>query len=319
METAEFFKTSKVFIIAGKGGVGKTAVSAAMAFMCSKNKIKTTVVELDDNQGLLQYYNVKEPIGFSPTCVDQYLSLRVVTPDEALLEYLETHGFKRISKRLTSANLVEMVSTAIPGIKDILLLGKIKQLERTLMDEVIIVDAPATGHAITFLTSPKGLLASAKSGPVKDQAIDVLELLSDPKRCQVILVTIAEETPTNETIEAAFELEDKVGIRLGPVIVNALYPKVENLEKALATLDPNKDTELINAGYYYLQKYSLQMKYVKKLTDLLPLSYLFLPELFVSELSNEDIRLLANELENEIGHLYVKTSQDSDVLLARKD
>jgi anion-transporting ArsA/GET3 family ATPase len=317
MEPVEFFKTSHVFIVAGKGGVGKTTVVAAMALMCSQNQIKTTVIELDDTKALPSYYGVNEPIGFEPTIVDNYLSLRLITPDEALIEYLETHSLRRISKRLISAGLVEIVSTAIPGIKDILLLGKIKQLERVLTNEVIIVDAPATGHAITFLTSPKGLLESARSGPVRDQAKDVLDLLTDPKRCQVILVTIAEETPINETIEAAYQLEDKVGIRLGPVVINALYPEIDKLENAILSIDRAKYPELFNAGLYYRERFLLQEKYLQKFINMLPLSYLRLPELFVSELSTTEIRILADEMAKELSSMQLNVL-NQDIVITKK-
>ena len=146
---------------------------------------------------------------------------RRITPDDALLEYLADHGMGRISKRLVSSGALDVVSTAIPGIRDILVLGKIKQLERESGADLILVDAPATGHAMTFLSSAQGLLDAARSGPVRAQAADVVELLTDPERCQVALVTLPEEMPVNEVIEAAYQLEDKVGLTLGPVIVNA--------------------------------------------------------------------------------------------------
>src|SRR6185436_5738906 len=109
---------------------------------------------------------------------------------------------------------LDVVATAVPGIKDILVLGKVKQLERASDADVIIIDAPAAGHAITFLTSPRGLLDAVRLGPVRQQAEDVIELLSDPERCRVMLVTLPEETPVNELVDTAFALEDKVGVKL---------------------------------------------------------------------------------------------------------
>ena len=79
-----------------------------------------------------------------------------ITPDDALIEYLEDHGLGRVSKRLARSGVLDVVSTAIPGIRDVLVLGKVKQLERGGRADLIVVDAPATGHAITFLTSASG-------------------------------------------------------------------------------------------------------------------------------------------------------------------
>ena len=123
-----------------------------------------------------------------------------------------------------SSGIIDLVAGAIPGIRDVLVLGKVKQIERSRIADLVLVDAPATGHTMTFLSSAGGLLDAARGGPIRTQAADVVDLLSDPARCQVALVTLPEEMPVNEVIEAAYQLEDKVGIALGPVIVNGCYP-----------------------------------------------------------------------------------------------
>ena len=137
----------------------------------------------------------------------------------ALDEYLREHGFGRIAKRLSTSGVIDVVATAAPGIDDIVVLGKIKQLERSGDWDVIVVDGPAAGHAITFLTSAAGLRDAVRGGPIRTQADEVLELLGDPTRCQVVLVTLPETTPVNEVVETAFALEDRVGVQLGPVVV----------------------------------------------------------------------------------------------------
>ncbi len=154
---------------------------------------------------------------------------RTLTPDDALLEYLEGHGMSRISRRLASSGAMDVVATAAPGIKDILILGKVKQLERGKAADLIVLDAPAAGHAITFLRSARGLLDAVKVGPINTQAQDVLDMLTDPARCQVILVSLPEETPVNEVVETAYSLEDEVGIMLGPVVMNGLYRDTRRL------------------------------------------------------------------------------------------
>ena len=103
------------------------------------------------------------------------------------------------------------------------MLGKVKSLDVQRTADLIIVDAPAAGHAITFLTSAQGLLDAVSVGPVRKQATDVIELLGDPERCQVLLVTIPEETPVSELVDTAFAIEDRTGVSLGPVVVNGCY------------------------------------------------------------------------------------------------
>ncbi len=93
---------------------------------------------------------------------------RTITPDDALLEYLGDHGLRRVSKRLMSSGIIDLVAGAIPGIRDVLVLGKIKQIERSHLADLVLVDAPATGHTMTFLSSAGGLLDAAgavRSGP----------------------------------------------------------------------------------------------------------------------------------------------------------
>src|SRR5439155_21435915 len=125
---------------------------------------------------------------------------------------------------------LDVVSTGAPGIKDILVLGKVKQLESMAAADLIILDTPAAGHAVTFLMSARGLLDAVSVGPIQSQATDVLDLLTDSTRCQVILVTLPEETPVNELVETAFALEERVGADLGPGVVNGLYPALPGLD-----------------------------------------------------------------------------------------
>src|SRR5439155_1348294 len=168
---------------------------------------------------------------------------RTLTPDDALLEYLVDHGLRRISKRLVRSGALDVVATAAPGIRDILVLGKVKQRARAGAADLIVLDAPAAGHAITFLMSSRGLLDAVRVGPVRAQAEDVLELLTDRRRCQVVLVTLPEETPVNELVETAFALEDRVGVSLGPVVVNGIYPELDGLD-----VDPEHAPEAARRG-----------------------------------------------------------------------
>src|SRR5207248_5063445 len=181
---------------------------------------------------------------------------RTLTPDDALVEYLRDHGLRRIGRRLSQSGALEVVATAVPGMKDILVLGKVKQLERAGVADLVVLDAPAAGHAVSFLMSPRGLLDAARVGPIRTQAQEVLDLLTDPARCQVVLVTLPEETPVNELVETAFALEDRVGLSLGPVVVNGLYATVDGLESdpdvaaeaAATTLRPGEAEALRDAA-----------------------------------------------------------------------
>lgn len=213
------------------------------------------------------------------------------------------------SRRLVSSGVVDVVSTAIPGIRDVLVLGKIKQLERDGIADLIVVDAPATGHAITFLTSASGVVNAARGGPLRTQASEVVELLADPSRCRVILVTLPEEMPVSETIESAFTLEDKAGVQLGPVIVNATDPEPVGLERsaeeAAAGLDVDPDvlTAMEEARRFRLQRHALSVSQIERLARDLPLPQLLVPKMESEEIGPTETDRLASALAAAIGEL----------------
>jgi anion-transporting ArsA/GET3 family ATPase len=225
-----------------------------------------------------------------------------VTSDQALLEYLEDHGMGRVARRLVSTGALDVVATAAPGIKDILVLGKVKQLDVADEVDLVIVDAPAAGHAITFLRSASALIDAVKVGPINAQAKDVLELLTDPARCQVVLVTLPEETPVNEVVQTAYSLEDQVGIKLGPVVVNGLYgprPGIgtdpsEAAEAAGTTLRPGEAEVLAAAADFRQHRMDLQQEQVARLAERLPLPHLRLPVLFTTDIGADELHVLAD-------------------------
>ena len=316
MDPAGFCTQSRLVIVAGKGGVGKTTVTAALARMASRAGVRSLIVEVEGKSGLAAAFerpglDYHESVLVDATATDAEVRARTLTPDEALLDYLHTHGMKRISKRLMNSGAIDVVSTAVPGIKDILVLGKVKALVRDHPDHLVLVDAPAAGHAVSFLMSPRGLLDAARTGPIRTQAEEVLELLGDPKRCQVLLVTLPEETPVNEVVDTAFALEDRVGVSLAPVVVNGLYPVLDGLdadpaeaaEEAGTTLRPGEAEALRDAASFRRSRQALQAEQVERLRDALPLPQLHLPFLFEADLGRNEIDALADALAKEVDQL----------------
>jgi anion-transporting ArsA/GET3 family ATPase len=311
LDSASFCRQSRLVIVAGKGGVGKTTVTAALARMASRAGLATLVVEIEGKSGLAAAFGAG-PLGYEESVLvpanaatgEGGVRARTITPDRALLEYLADHGLRRISKRLVASGAIDVVATAAPGIKDILVLGKVKQLERAGAADLIVLDAPAAGHAVTFLMSPRGLLDAVRVGPIRAQAEDVLGLLTDGARCQVLLVTLPEETPVNEVAETAYALEDRVGVSLGPVVVNALYPVLDGLDadpeaaaaEVGATLRPGEAEALRAAAAFRAERQALQAEQVARLTEMLPLPQLHLPFLFTAEVGPAEVDLLADAL-----------------------
>jgi anion-transporting ArsA/GET3 family ATPase len=310
MDVETFCAQSHVLVVAGKGGVGKTTMSAALAIMAAEAGKSVLIVELEGKSGITTAFGRREDLGYdeaelaAATGSSGSIRARRLTPDDALMEYLEDHGLRRVSKRLARSGLLDVVSTAIPGIRDVLVLGKVKQLEREGVADLIVVDAPATGHAITFLTSASGLLSAARGGPLRTQAQDVVDLLSDPTRCRVILVTLPEELPVSETIESAYTLEDKAGVQLGPVVVNACDPEPVGLDRPAAavaagagvTVDPVHLDALERARRFRLDRHAVSAEQVERLRRELPLPQLLAPVIETDSIGPDDTRVLARSL-----------------------
>jgi anion-transporting ArsA/GET3 family ATPase len=299
-------------IVAGKGGVGKTTVTATLAAAAADAGLSVLIVEVEGKSGLAACFG-RPPLGYEEAELAPRIRGRTLTPDEALLDYLENHGLRRISKRLVRSGALEVVSSAVPGMKDILVLGKVKALEQERAADLIIIDAPAAGHAVTFLMSPRGLGDAVRVGPVSKQSTDVIEMLSDPARCQVMLVTVPEETPVNELVDTAFQLEDRIGVQLGPVVVNACYPdpglpasveEVQRLAEELGVFVSQREaTDLVGAAEFRRERYVLQQEQADRLAARLPLPQVRLPFLFTAELGPPEIDALAGRFKAQVEEL----------------
>ncbi len=316
MDPQQFLTASGVIIVAGKGGVGKTVVSAALGMAASAAGLRALLIEIEGKSGLASMFGT-DALEFDESCLVEPgdghggVFARTFTPDEALLEYLRSHGLKRISKRLISSGLLEVISTAVPGIRDILVLGAVKALERTEEFDLIVLDAPAAGHAITFLRSASGLADAVKVGPINQQAREVLKLLGDPTRCRVMLVTSPEEMPVNEMIQTAYSLEDEVGVALGPVVVNGVLGELPGLEtdpvvaaeQAGVDLDDSTASVLRASAEFRIARTELQRVQLDRMAAELPLPQLRLPNVVTSSLDRADVTRLGELLLDQIDAL----------------
>jgi anion-transporting ArsA/GET3 family ATPase len=309
MNVEQFCSASRVAIVAGKGGVGKTTVTAALATTAARAGASVLIVEVEGKSGLAAALGCA-PLTYEEQQLGNGLRARTLAPDEALVEYLEDRGLRRVSRRLVRSGALDVVATAVPGMKDILVLGKVKQLERAEAADLIVIDAPAAGHAVTFLLSPRGLLDAVRMGPIRSQAEEVIAMLSDPTRCRVLLVALPEETPVNELVDTAFALEDRVGVKLGPVVVNQVpgglpvdgHRAAEDAAATGVALAPPEGAALDAAAAFQAERQALAREQAIRLARLLPLPQLQLPFVF-GEIGPDSVAVLADALEAEIAAL----------------
>jgi hypothetical protein len=310
VELRAFFAASRLMIVAGKGGVGKTTVSAVLARAAAETGLRVLVVAVGGGTGLGPLLGAPGELGDEETRCQAgrgprgtgEVRARTVTPAHALDEYLDAHGMRRLTGRLMRAGVLDIVATAAPGIDDILVLGRVKALARDEDVDLVVLDAPAAGHAVTFLQSARGLVDAVSGGPIHTQAREVLEMLGDPARCQVVLVTLPEETPVNELVDTAFTLEDRVGVSLGPIVVNGAYADHPGLDADLgglagaSDLAPDDRAALLAAAAFRLERVATQSEQTARLAATLPLAQIVLPYVFAAGLDAANIEDLVTHL-----------------------
>jgi anion-transporting ArsA/GET3 family ATPase len=218
----------RVLVVTGKGGVGKTTVALALAMASAESGARTLLCETGGAARAPAILR-RPPSGYEVTTAAPRLSLLSITSAEAIEEYVVRMLHSRRLFRLVFRNRVMAPFVdAVPGLHDLIQLGKVFDLERAVDRgrpawDRIIVDAPATGHGLTMLASPRAMMDLTVAGPFHDNARDVATLYEDATRVGLVLVTTPEELPVNETLE--------LHARLGPlqrqvrgIVLNEIHP-----------------------------------------------------------------------------------------------
>ncbi len=315
----------RLLIVTGKGGVGKSTCAAALAVTGARSGKRTCLVEVEGRQAMARLFSTAN-WDFTEREFRPGLWGLSVDPEGALSEYLDMfYGARRLSKLVVGSTAVEFATTAAPGIKDVLLLGKVNEMERRRRPDgrpaydLIVMDAPPTGRIVNFLRAPEATTELVNVGPIRTQAKLLLDMMSDPARTHLQLVTILEDLPVQETVESVAALRG-LGMTVGPVVVNRVLPERfdEQARKALADdlapaelqtllaaagidLDLHGAEELRALGVGELTRSALQQRMREDLADRVDLPSIELPELYSERFTASQIDLLADELLAAVG------------------
>jgi len=216
----------RLVFVTGKGGVGKTTVATALALFASERGRRTLLCEVDAKGDVAAYLETAET-NFTAREVLPGLFVMSMDTEASLREYLKLNLRIPVVGRIGPlARAFDFVATAAPGVREILTVGKLAYEVRERHYDLVVVDAPATGHIIGQLAAPQAINELVKVGLIRSQTDWMLEILSDPARTGLVIVTTPEEMPVNETLELAARVEKETTVELAEVIVNRVLPEL---------------------------------------------------------------------------------------------
>jgi arsenite/tail-anchored protein-transporting ATPase len=302
---------TRVLFVVGKGGVGTSTVAASLALAAAKGGADVLLVSVDGKPGLGPLLG---GVALGPEeqllrAVDRQggrIRGRTISPQQAFGDYLELKGFGSLLRKVASAASFDVIAGSTPGMEHLLVLGKIKELDRAKAADLIIVDAPPAGHATPFLRSAAGLRAAVSSGPVREQADEVCAMLADHARAQCLAVTLPEETPVSEAIELVADLAE-LELALAPLVVNACWPDRPGLASTAAaaskaqglTVSAQGKRALDAAATFGRARLARQREQLARLDVELPMPRIEVPRMPVARLMPADLDHLAMALTAE--------------------
>jgi anion-transporting ArsA/GET3 family ATPase len=298
----------RFLIVTGKGGVGKTTVSAAQALAIAA-KGKRVLVAMCNARERLSVMLGSDLIGSDAMSVAPNIWAVNMDPEKALEEYgvLMLHS-RALYKTLFDNRYVRSFLAAVPGMHEWAMLGKAwwhtteKRPDGSWMYDVVILDAPATGHGLDMLRVPTVIMDVVPPGLLRRDAERAVEMFRDPKTCAVVLVTIPEEMPTSETIELARALVTELSLPIGEIVVNAVLPPLFSKEEraaldAVADVEaPSRGQAAVLAGKARSMRERVQSESLARLSRELPVKPVFLPLLFEDAARPDAIRDLAKRM-----------------------
>ncbi|HVO29235.1 MAG TPA: ArsA-related P-loop ATPase [bacterium] len=321
----------RFLIFSGKGGVGKSTVAAAVAVAAARRGKRVLIVELGDQERMPSIFGAKKAgydgakiFGSDKGPIAPVWSM-CLTARECLHEFvIRQVKFERLYEAVFENRVIRYFTAAAPGLDELVVMGKVENLSEERLErrkqkrenggagdyrfDLVVMDAPATGHGLAFFKVPKMTMAMVKMGPLYRKAEMMWNLITDPERTAFNVVTLPEEMPVNESLDLHAAAKD-MGLPPGVVIVNGIYPKLfEKEESALlddvrAKAKPAEGvpgiiaSAALDAAISYRARRSLHEEMIGRVRDELKMPRFELPFLFRPTIGAEEIGILADQLE----------------------
>jgi anion-transporting ArsA/GET3 family ATPase len=298
----------RLVIVTGKGGVGKSTVALATAIAASRNGKRTVLCEVAAQERLSRVFHRAE-IGFNEVEMADNLWAISIDPDESMREYLLIQlKVRAMRDLLVRSKIFSYLAAATPGLKELVTIGKIWELaqpERRVKGareyDLVVVDAPATGHGVGFLQTPRTFAGIARVGPIRSQAETLDKFIRNHRKTGVKIVSAPEEMPVNETASLERDLVDEVGVAVDRIVMNGLYPERFTDAEADRLADVAAEANGVvraacRAAVRECRRARSQRQQLARLEELTRAPVTTLPFLFEPELGVEGVGALAEEL-----------------------
>jgi anion-transporting ArsA/GET3 family ATPase len=310
----------RVIFLTGKGGVGKSTVAAALGVAAARAGKRTIVCEVAQQERMSRFFE-RQGVGYHETEIAPNLFAFSIDPQRALEEYLLLQiKLKPVYDLMFKNRIFTYFAAATPGLRELVTVGKVwelAQLDRRVKSgskyDVVIVDAPATGHGVGFLKTPGTFSDIARVGPIKRQADSINKFMTDPKLTSVCAVAWPEEMPVNETLDLQKNLKRELGLKLDEVFMNGIYPDLfSDDEAAIVRRKLDEEAGANGSGAAVVRRAALRAaaseykrarshrEQLARLEEGLRKDVVELPFVFRPQLDMGAVELLADRIEEEL-------------------
>ena len=281
-------RNTRLTIITGKGGVGKSVTAAALGIRLAAAGRRAVIYELN-TAGSISYIFNREAESAAPVFLGDQLYTQVLTPEQCLKEYgLMKLKFKTLFKIVFHNPIIRGLTDFIPGMDELLIIGKIAHEVNSGAWDNVIIDAPPTGECLNLLRLPRVIMDIMKVGPMADDAGRIQEMLLNKAVTALIPVTIPEELPVNETIEFMQRLSRKVDIHMPFILINRMYPQAFSDQEQEIYRHANNHartsgvdlTSIEDCVRFFNKRRALQDHYLKKLFRRMRMESVYFDEVF---------------------------------------
>jgi anion-transporting ArsA/GET3 family ATPase len=308
----------RLIFVMGKGGVGKTTISVALAGVAERRHKKVLLVELGDTDSIGRLYQ-DQALSETPRKLSQSIWGARVNSKAELEAYVRAHvAPKFISAKIIRSRLFEYLFEAAPGLKEVMSLGRLwrwekeeshfsgsdlsgKEFSGTAFD-LIIVDAPATGHAMSLLRLPDVLINMIRVGPLANQIRGLQRLLKNHQKTSLVLVSLPEELPVNETIEFYAMAKDTLDMPVAATFINCVFPlvfsktelqQIDSIENSFRDRSSAPENCLIASARNLNRRQSYQQHHITKIYEKAINHVLKIPFCFTNDLTISGIQKLS--------------------------